>query len=218
MQNSHFRKQYREKHIPNWYSGWVHLSMTTAVALTIIIYSLSRIENVLPLEWFALPLSFLLVNFVEYLGHRHPMHHPMGLLKTLYVRHSKQHHIFFTHEHMEFESAKDFKAVLFPIVLMSFFFGLVGTPVWLAISFLFSNNIAWIFALVAISYFLNYEYLHFAYHLKKDSWINKIPGMLKLRELHLHHHNPKLMATKNFNITYPICDILFNTYYKKPKD
>jgi hypothetical protein len=214
MRNSQFRQQYREKHIPDWYSGWFHLLMTTAVALGIIIYSIYRIENVQALEWLALPVFFLLVNFVEYMGHRYPMHHPMGFLKTLYVRHSKQHHIFFTHEHMEFESSKDFKAVLFPIVLMSFFFGLVGTPIWFLISLLFSNNIAWMFALVALAYFLNYEYLHFAYHVKKDSWVNKIPGLLKLRQLHLHHHNPKLMATKNFNITYPICDILFKTYYK----
>lgn len=113
-----------------------------------------------------------------------------------------------------FGSSKDYKAVLFPISLILFFFGLIGIPTWFFVSWLFSNNVAWLFVITSIAYFLNYEWLYFAYHCAEDSWVMKVPGFKKLRQLHNHHHNQKLMAHYNFNITYPICDILFGTYYK----
>jgi sterol desaturase/sphingolipid hydroxylase (fatty acid hydroxylase superfamily) len=29
--------------------------------------------------------------------------------------------------------------------------------------------------------------------------------------MHVIHHHPELMATRNFNLTFPICDALFGT-------
>ena len=37
------------------------------------------------------------------------------------------------------------------------------------------------------------------------------PGIQALRKLHLLHHRPDRMTQKNFNITYPVGDLLFGT-------
>jgi hypothetical protein len=172
------------------------------------------LENVQAWQWMTIPMTFLYANLIEFLGHKGPMHYPKKYLKIIYQRHAKQHHIFFTDKHMPFDETRDFRAVLFPISLILFFFGLIGVPTWFLISWLFSANVAWLFAITSIAYFLNYEWLHFAYHCSEDSWIMHVPGFKSLRQLHLHHHDPQLMTKYNFNITYPICDILFGTYYK----
>jgi sterol desaturase/sphingolipid hydroxylase (fatty acid hydroxylase superfamily) len=69
--------------------------------------------------------------------------------------------------------------------------------------------------LVAVAYFLNYELFHFAFHCSEKSWVMKLPGFKKVMALHKNHHKPELMSKYNFNITYPIGDLLFGTYYRE---
>jgi|GEM_PF-3735582 len=57
----------------------------------------------------------------------------------------------------------------------------------------------------------SYEILHFAYHQREGSRILALPGVQHLRRLHLAHHDPAIMQHGNFNITWPICDLLFGT-------
>ena len=89
--------------------------------------------------------------------------------------------------------------------------GLFGTPVWFALAWLFSGNVAWLFFACGIAYFLNYEVLHLAYHLPEQHWLARSRLVSKLRWLHALHHDPRRMATSNFNISYPLCDWLFGT-------
>ena len=209
-----FRQEFRSKNIPAYYIGWVHFMLTTVISITIIYFGIIMLDHVHGLQWLTIPLTFLYANLAEYWGHKGPMHHLRKPLQMIYQRHSKEHHVFFTDKHMPFGESRDYKAVLFPISLIVFFFGLFGSPIWFLLSWLFSSNVAWLFVVTGVAYFLNYEWFHFAYHCAEDSWVMHIPGFKKLRRLHLHHHNQKLMARYNFNITYPICDILFGTYYK----
>ena len=75
---------------------------------------------------------------------------------------------------------------------------------------------AWLFVATAVAYFLNYELLHFAYHAPAGSLMTRIPGVQRLGRLHRAHHDPRLMQTKNFNVTYPLCDALFGTLHRQP--
>ncbi len=215
MDNNTYRQQFRKEHIPSWYIGYVHLAFTVLVASVVIVWGISQLQNVVWYEWLMIPVAFVYANLMEYLGHRYVMHVPRKGLKQIYIRHSKQHHRFFTDKHMPFEGHQDYKVTLFPMILVIFFFGAFGVPVWFLIDYLFSENLSWLFVIVAAAYFLNYELFHFAFHCSEDSWLMKIPGFKKVRALHLHHHVPELMSKYNFNITYPIGDWLFGTYYSK---
>jgi hypothetical protein len=206
-----FRTHYRQQFIGARYRGWAHFAFTFGVTTALIVFCLSRLDNVRPWEWLTIPLTFLYANIAEYLGHRGPMHHPRRGLGAVFERHTRQHHRFFTDARMQFDSSRDFKAVLFPPVLVIFFLLAFGTPVALLLGWLTTANVAWLFALTGTAYFLNYELLHFAYHTPPDSWLSRLPGLAVLRRHHTLHHDQSLMSSHHFNITYPIADRLFGT-------
>lgn len=207
-----FREQYRREEIGPRYNGLLHFCFTTFGCLGVIAFSLLSLESVQALEWLAIPLTFLYSNFSEWAGHRGPMHHPRKGLGLVFRRHTHQHHRFFTPERMAFEGTRDFKAVLFPPVLLIFFNLAFALPAGLLIAWLWSANAAYLFVATSLGYFLNYEWLHFAYHLREDSWVGRLPGMGFLRRHHTLHHDHSLMTTHNFNITYPLADWLLGTF------
>lgn len=209
-----YREYYRDKFIGPHYRGRWHFAFTITVSVIIAWWCISNLVQVSGLEWITIPLTFLYANFSEYFGHRGPMHHKRPGLAQVYERHTKQHHVFFNEDHMEFDSARDFKAVLFPPILVVFFLLAFGTPMALLLAWLFSSNVAFLFALTGILYFLNYELLHFAHHLPPESLIARLPVMKTLRHHHTIHHDPKLMADYNFNISYPVADWVMGTIYK----
>ncbi|MBT8048510.1 MAG: fatty acid hydroxylase family protein [Xanthomonadales bacterium] len=209
-----YRERYRQQENSGAYPGWLHFAFTSGVSLLVVFLCLAQLHQIGPLEWATVPLVFLYANLVEYFGHRGPMHHPVRGLGLIFKRHTKQHHRFFTDREMTYDSSHDFKAVLFPPLMILFFIGGFGVPMWLLLDFAATENVAWLAVATGIAYFLNYEWLHFAYHCDPQSRIGRIPGVQKLRNLHLHHHNPRLMTRYNFNITYPIGDWLFRTRYR----
>jgi len=210
-----FREQYRREHISPAYRGTVHLAFTVTACLVVIGCCLASLRNVSPWEWVTVPLTFLYANLVEYFGHRGPMHHPRPGLRLIFERHAQQHHRFFRDDAMAFDGPGDYKAVLFPSVLIVFYMAGFALPVGLLIDWLVSRNVALLFVTTAVAYFLNYELLHFAYHAPSGSWIARLPLMDRLRRLHTLHHRPELMQRYNFNITYPIADWLFGTLYRQ---
>jgi len=209
-----YREAYRREHVSAGYRGRLHLAFTVSACIVAVAWCLAGLENVRPWEWITVPLTFLYANLVEYFGHRGPMHHPRRGLKVIFERHTRQHHRFFRDDAMAFDGPRDFKAVLFPPVLIVFYMVGFALPVGLLIAWLVSANVALLFVATAVAYFLNYELLHFAYHAPAGSWLARLPLMDRLRRLHTLHHRPDLMQRYNFNITYPVGDRLFGTLYR----
>ena len=209
-----FRLRFHDEQTGPGYRGPLHLAFTVAVCIAVIAGCVVGIDSVTPLEWLTVPLTFLYANLVEYFGHRGPMHHRVRGLGLIFERHTLQHHRFFRDDAMAFESTRDYKAVLFPPVMITFYLAGFALPVGLLIAWLLSTNTALLFVATAVGYFLNYEVLHFAYHTPSDSRIARLPFMGRLRRLHTLHHRPSLMQRYNYNITYPIGDWLFGTLYR----
>jgi sterol desaturase/sphingolipid hydroxylase (fatty acid hydroxylase superfamily) len=158
-----------------------------------------------------IPVTFLYTNLFEYLGHRYPMHHRYEALKAVFKRHTMQHHRFFTDEEMNCDTVNDFKIILFPPVLLIFFSVFFVLPVFWLVYHFFSLNTALLYVATILAYYLNYEWLHLAYHLPETHWVYRMPGLRTLRRLHHNHHNLKEMDKYNFNISYPVFDIVFGT-------
>ena len=212
-----FREQYRREHIPAGYKGWLHLVFTFGIGGAAMVASILQLDHVRALEWLAVPLTFLYANFAEYWGHRGPMHHLKRGLRLVYERHTRQHHRFFTDQRMELDGLRDLRAVLFPPVLMIFFFAAFALPVGFALAWVASPNVAWLYVATSLGYFLNYEFLHMAYHLPASHPVARWPLVGRLKGLHQAHHDPRLMAHFNFNITYPIFDAVFGTLRRPHK-
>lgn len=200
-----FRAKARAKGVGPHYSGILHFGFVNAAALAVIAAAALRLHAP---RWSILtvPITFFYANLIEWMAHRGPMHRQRRLLKLVYQRHTLLHHSFFTRDQMELDSTRDFKMVLFPPVLLIFFFGLFALPVGLALDAFAGGNVAALFVITAMSYYLLYEWLHLAYH-AGDRAPRLIAG---LRRHHAAHHDPNGMDS-NFNITFPICDRLFGT-------
>lgn len=208
------RAEFRARRISPRYSGPLHLAMTVSISMLIAIASIAMLDDVRPLEWLTIPLAFFYANLSEYLGHRGPMHNRTRLLGGIYQRHTVEHHSFFTNEAATFESTRDYRAVLFPPIMLIFFFGCFALPVGAILYVVASPNVCFLFVLTAILYFLVYELLHFAYHSDPQSLLGRLPFISGLRKHHMVHHDKRLMTSYNFNITFPICDLVFGTRYR----
>jgi hypothetical protein len=207
-----YRAAYREEFISPTYSGNKHLAFTSGMSLLIIAICIFNLDQPTWLEWLTVPLTFVYANFAEWAGHKNVMHKPVKGLGLIYRRHSLQHHRFFTHVHMPVDSTQDYKAVLFPPVLVTFFLVAFFLPVALFTQWVFGDNAALLLVITGVAYFLNYELLHFSYHLPNNHWVHHIPGFETLKALHTTHHDQRVMAHKNFNITYPIADYFMKTW------
>lgn len=209
-----FRERYRASEIPAGYSPLLHLLFTFGGGTLALVLSLAQLQAVSAWEWLTVPIAFVYANLAEYVGHRFPMHHPVPGLKLVYRRHAGQHHRYFNHDSMPLLDGRDLRAVLFPPLLVIFFFGGFGLPVWLLLNALISANVAWLFIATGLAYYLNYELLHLSHH-ASARWQQRQPAWLRRwSRLHQLHHDPKRMTRCNFNITYPLGDLLFGTWQR----
>lgn len=212
-----FRTEYRARVIGPLYNGFVHLAFVVFGSSAVIGVALSLVRDPTWLDWLCLPVTFVLANVVEYLGHRGPMHHWFRGMGLMFYRHTHEHHQFFTDEWMTCRNQKDFKIVLFPAVMLFFYLGVVAFPIGILLYLFHTRNTAYFYVAMATFYFMSYEVLHFCYHLDDDVWIAKLPVIRALRRHHRVHHRLNLMLKYNFNITWPISDFFFRTIYRERK-
>ena len=202
--------------IPRRYHPLPYFGAANLVALVAIAGALAALHDVQGWEWLVVPVAFLVANLAEYRVHRGPMHHRRPPWTILYVRHVRQHHVYFDDRHMATRNAREYFWVFFPwwaVALVVITAALFALPLALL-----SRNAALLFFAIAIGYYLTYEWLHLSHHLPPESRIGRLAPLVRLRRLHAAHHDPALMASRNFNITFPIGDWLFGTLHSGGPD
>jgi len=210
-----FREAFRRERIPQRYSGALHIALTVGASTVVVLYCLLHLNKVQAAEWLTIPVTFLYANITEYVTHRIPMHRPIPGLRRVFVGHALEHHHFFTDESMELDGIRDLAIILFPPVMLAIFVGIFAFPVAFLVGYWISPNAGYLFLAVAMGYYANYELFHLAYHLPGNSRIGRLPFMEKLRLHHTRHHELQMMSRFCFNITYPICDLIFGTMAPK---
>lgn len=118
---------------------------------------------------------------------------------------------------MEYDSFTDAHAILFPERAPLFLIGLVLPVLSLLPALILGLQAGASFACMLACYYLSYEWLHLAYHAPPHSWLGSLPGVAVLRRHHQVHHSQALMGKWNFNITWPIADLLCGTTYRPQK-
>lgn len=206
---SQFRKEFRDE-TPWWYRGELHLAFTVGFTAWVIWYCWTSIAGATFWEWSIVLPGFLFGNYIEWAGHRYILHRPVKGLRMVYKRHVGTHHQFFTHKDLSYKGHKDWRALLFP-PFAPVLFVLSAVPVALLIGGLWSANAAFIMVLAMAVYYLLYEGLHTLAHIENSPFLDRLPLVNSVRRMHIIHHHPGLMQTRNFNLTFPICDALFGT-------
>lgn len=206
-----YRADFRREQIKPGYSGWAHLAVVTGLVCIGLGGLFGALDHVSAWEMLALPVGFCFANAVEYAVHRWVMHVIRPGLAAMYRRHTGQHHRFFGFDAMTTDSPQDFAIILFPPFVVVFFLGLIATPAGLLLGWLLSPDAGLLFGVVALSYFLFYEWMHLASHLPPDSLLGRMPGVAFVRAHHRIHHDTRRMRECNFNITVPLTDLVLGT-------
>ena len=206
-----FRQEYRSR-IIGWYDGYVHVVIIYAMGAAAFYIYVEHIYNVTWLEWLTVPLTFLFTNMFEWAVHRFIMHRPVNIkgLRSVYERHTLNHHQFFTDEEMRFRDNKDWRVTVFPPYALVVFI-LMSIPMAAILGLLLTPNVGWLFMCVTTGMYLIYEFMHFCCHVDENWFVRNMPFVNTLRRHHTAHHNGRLMMEVNMNLTFPIADWLFGT-------
>jgi hypothetical protein len=206
-----FRQRFVEQS-PWWYRGEYHLAFMLLVTLGTIAFCWMHIENSSALEWSLIIPFALFENWAEWAAHRYILHRPVRGLEMIYKRHCTVHHQFFTHHELGYKGHEHWRALLFP-PFAPIGFILVSIPPAIVFGYLISANAGYIAVLTMAAYYIMYEGLHTLSHLddKRYPYLKHIPLINTVRWMHYMHHVLGFMQTRNFNLTFPICDALFGT-------
>ncbi|MFJ7281804.1 SRPBCC family protein [Pseudomonas sp. NPDC099000] len=210
-----FRERYRADIHPR-YNPWLHGAFVLLFGVLAIGGFWSTVHQVRPLEWLTVPLTLLFFNFGVYLVHRHLGHHKKNFARMFYARHAGDHHSFFAPGHMTYDSARDWRVILFPAWLIVVHTVVFTLPVWWLLKQV-DANVAGLFGGCLVLGYLMYEVFHACEHLPPDNPVTRLPWIRQMRRLHELHHRRELMQERNFNIVFPLMDYLFGTLYWEPE-
>jgi hypothetical protein len=210
-----FRARYRAD-IHSSYNPWLHGTFVLLFGVLAIAGFWHTVHRVQPLEWLAVPLTLLFFNLGVYVVHRHLGHHKKSFARMFYARHAGDHHSFFAPGHMTYDSARDFRVILFPAWLIVLHTLVITLPLWWLVSRL-NGNVAGLFGGCMVLGYLMYEVFHACEHLPPHHPLSQLPWVRQMRRLHELHHRRELMQGRNFNIVFPLMDYLFGTLYWEPE-
>lgn len=194
---------------PRFYCPLTHLALPFVVGAGLIAVSIILLRN--PSRWdlFSIPISFVVLNALEWFIHRNLLHHRTW---RFYDRHTPEHHVLYVRDDMSIRSVYEFRHVLVPIyAVFALFFTTLPPAVLLIVMGL--RNIGLIFFACGVAYVLLYEWLHLLYHLPPNRFLNRVRPFKFLQQHHAIHHLPSLMQQWNFNTTLPLWDIVSGTIY-----
>ncbi len=210
-----FRSRYRAAIHP-LYNPWLHGAFVLLFGILAIAAFWHTVQSLTWLEWLTVPLSLLLFNFGVYMVHRHLGHHKKTFAKMFYARHAGDHHSFFVPGHMTYDSARDWRVILFPAWLIVIHTLVITLPLWWLLAQV-NANVAGLFAGCMVLGYLLYEVFHACEHLPPQNPLTRLPWIRQMRRLHELHHRRERMQERNFNIVLPLMDYLFGTLYREPE-
>nr|ADE20410.1 putative hydroxylase [Cupriavidus basilensis] len=210
--------RFRDEYVaatPAWYRGELHLAFTLLFTGGVIAWCAMKLQAPTLAQWLAIVPIFLLGNWAEWAAHRYILHRPTRLFSAIYKRHCAVHHRFFTHLTLSTKARSTGAPCCFHPLRGSLRAGAVRRAV---IGVAFSKNAGYIALMTMAAYYLMYEGLHTLSHITDSPLLDRMPFVGTVRRLHVTHHDPELMATQNFNLTFPICDTLFGTRSDVPRE
>jgi len=199
---------------PRFYCPLTHLALPFVVGAALIAAAVIMLRN--PSRWdlLSIPISFVLLNAIEWLIHRNLLHHRTW---RFYDRHTPEHHVLYVRDDMSIRSVYEFRHVLVPIYAVFTLFLTMAPPAALLI-LLGLRNIGLLFFACGVAYVLIYEWMHLLYHLPPNKFLNHLRPFRFLQQHHAIHHLPQLMQQWNFNTTLPLWDVVSGTLYSwRPK-
>jgi sterol desaturase/sphingolipid hydroxylase (fatty acid hydroxylase superfamily) len=198
--------------IPAGYSPERHLAILTASGLGAAALALAALRDVAPWQLALVPVFVAMGNALEWHVHRGILHRRTRPVQILYVRHTPQHHALYVADDMAIHSRRELRFVLLPAHAIVLCLALIS-PVALALGWGGQRNVALLLVATAGLYLVAYEWLHLAWHLPAANALSRAPLLRALRRHHAEHHAPALRNRWNFNVTFPLWDLVRGTLH-----
>src|SRR6476620_2722267 len=208
------QRQFREIYISKigpFYNGIVHVAGTFGVGIVAIIYCLAHMRDA-SWEWLLAIPVFLVGNFAEWFVHRYVMHRRIDVfaLRSIYERHTRQHHQYFTDSEPTFDTTREFRIVFFPWRGLATL-GVFGTLAGGIAAMIFNANAGYVVFITIVGSYLVYEVLHTCCHVHDNWFVRNMPFVNTIRRHHIAQHNQGIMMRYNMNLTFPIADWFMGT-------
>lgn len=200
-----------KKKIPRHYNPWLHLLLPTNLAIGIIILLLVFMNPISWIQLITIPIALVILSSWEWLIHRFWMHQQFKPFSFLFKSH-RLHHQLYSNTRMEISDWSELYFVLTPFYALVLVFTTI-IPIFLILSFI-SWNVASLFIITTLVYFIVYEWTHMSYHLSPKMWVKSNRVTKFLSRHHVTHHIPKNMVKYNFNVTFPLFDWIGKTYHE----
>ncbi|NUQ77442.1 MAG: sterol desaturase family protein [Polyangiaceae bacterium] len=203
--------------IPGWYNPAIHLAIPTIFGLGLMVVAALRIHELRWFELLTVPITLFASFGFEWRAHKFILHKRRPLLGLLYERHELMHHVIFTYDRMAMRDKRELWLILMPAYAIVLVFAMV-LPLALLLARLLGDNTALLMVITSMAFFLSYEWLHMAYHMPDESRIGRMGIIRRLREQHRRHHDPRLMKRWNFNVTFPVFDVILGTAWSPERE
>ena len=205
-----FREQYVAGISP-WYQGLLHVGVMYAAGIGGIGWCLSQLQAA-RWEWLLVIPVALAGNFIEWGMHKFVMHRLRDVfaVRSIYDRHTRQHHQYFTDNDHTISTIKEFRIVFFPwrvLTVLAVFGGLLS----FAVASVFNANAGYITFITMIGHYMVYETFHFCCHVPENTFVRNAPFINTIRRHHAAHHNLGIMMHVNMNLTFPVADWAMGT-------
>ncbi len=159
--------------------------------------------------------NFAFASFFEWYLHKYVMHRPVGKFRYAFEAHAVVHHHIFKADHTyHLVNEKDKEKIPMewwngPVLIL-----LCSLPTTLSALVFGIWPLALGGVLAAGAYYGIYEYLHWCMHLPKNRRVEKPWIFQRLNGHHLLHHR---YMHKNFNVVFPLADLVLGTLMLRAK-
>lgn len=161
----------------------------------------------------AFSVAFCLGSVIEWFVHKHLMH-SIRWMRTPHQRHAVEHHAerkapgkYYAKED-ELKEYHLFETSFMPLLWI------LHAPLFLAVNHFFGAAAAVGVAAGTGAYVIGYESLHWYMHCPEHFIFRDAKWFAYLSELHRLHHNK---STINYNVVFPLGDMLMGTYVTEHK-
>ncbi|MEQ1519416.1 MAG: hypothetical protein ABL931_23320, partial [Usitatibacteraceae bacterium] len=183
-----FREQYVAQISP-WYHGLLHIGVMYTAGIASIWWCLSQMRDA-RWEWLLVLPVALAGNFVEWGMHKYVMHRLRDVfaLRSIYDRHTRQHHQYFTDNDVTIHTVKEFRIVFFPWRVLTVL-AVAGGLISLAVAAAVNANAGYVTFVTMIGHYMVYETFHFCCHVPENWFVRNAPFINTIRRHHTAHHN-----------------------------
>ena len=208
------QRKFRENYVAQispWYSGLLHIGVMYGAGIGGIWWCLAQMQAA-RWEWLLVIPVALAGNFVEWGMHKYIMHRLRDVfaLRSIYDRHTRQHHQYFTDNDHTINTIREFRIVFFPWRVLAVL-AVAGGLISLAMATLINANAGYVTFVTMIGHYMVYETFHFCCHVRENWFVRNVPFVNTIRRHHAAHHNMGIMMHVNMNLTFPVADWFMDT-------